>query len=456
MEESIKIAEYIADLRYNDLTENVIKTVKKSLLDSIGVMLGAGTLDENCGRFVRLAIAGGGKKESTILGFGAKVPAYMAAFANGSLAHALDFEDTHDRARVHPNAATVPAALAIAESKGNVSGKELITALALGSDIVCRLGLALKKDPIERGWYIPPILGAFGAATAASKLLNLTPQQIVDAFSLTLCQVACSAEHTRSSRSVFRAIRDAFSAKAGVLSALLAHSGVAGFEHPFEGESGLFKIYAGKDYDLNELTRGLGESFECTNISYKPWPSCRGTHPFIEATLKIMKKHDLSLDEINEIRLTVNNTPVNRILCEPLSRKQLPKTSIDAKFSIPFTVAIAAVHRDVTLKHFLNDELQNQDVTKVAQKVTYQVSGGMDGVQGLVQISTGDKVFTARAPEFAYGNPENPITLESLIEKFKNCARYAVNPPSASDLNELIENIVHLEDIKSMQEVTLF
>src|SRR5512139_132187 len=194
MNESLTLAKHIVDTDDDDIPRKVAAVTKRSLLDAIGVALAAGKLGEGCKQFVTLAIQQGGKKESTILGFDAKAPACMAAFANGSMSHALDFEDSHDTALVHPNAAAIPAALAISESRGNVSGKELITALTLGSDLVSRLGLAVKENLVEYGWYMPPILEAFGATAASSKLLKLGMEQIRHAFSLTLCQATCSAE----------------------------------------------------------------------------------------------------------------------------------------------------------------------------------------------------------------------------------------------------------------------
>jgi len=144
--ESLTLAKYIVDTDYGDIPRDVAAVTKRSLLDATGVILAAGKLGEGCKQFVSLAIEQGGKKESTILGFGVKVPACTAAFANGSMSHALDFEDTHDRALVHPNAAAIPAALAISESRGNVSGKELITALTLGSDLVFKVGSCCERE----------------------------------------------------------------------------------------------------------------------------------------------------------------------------------------------------------------------------------------------------------------------------------------------------------------------
>jgi len=456
MKESLTLAEHIASTRYDDLPGSAVDVTKKSLLDGLGVILAAGTMGEGCKQFVSLAIAGGGKKESTIIGFGVKVPACMAAFANGSMSHALDFEDTHDRARVHPNAAVIPAALAVAESVGNVSGKDFITALALGSDIVSRLGLALKEDPIRYGWYMPPILGAFGAVTAACKLLNLGPKQILDAFSLTLCQATCSAELTQSPHSIVRAIRDAFSAKAGVLSAQLAARGITGFEQPIEGTAGLFRLYAREDYDLTVLMDRLGDIFEGANVSFKPWPSCRGTHSFIEATLHIVNNHDIKPADIEDIKLIISPSPLNIALCEPLETKRSPRTAIDAKFSIPFTVALASVRGGVTQRHFTPHALADPEVLKVAQKVAYELDSKLEPMEGLVELKTKHGVARSKIPKFAYGHPDKPLSKESLVSKFIDCAGYSAKQIPGDNLNKLVELILRLEDVKSMEEVVQF
>jgi 2-methylcitrate dehydratase PrpD len=454
MNESATLAKNITDINYDDIPGHVVDATKKSFLDTLGVTLAAGALGEGCQAFVDLARAGDGKKESTIIGFEAKAPTYMAAFANGSMAHALDFEDAHDGALVHPNAATIPAALAVAESIGNVSGKEFVTAIILGSDIVCRLGLALNENPLEYGWYIPPILGAFGATTAVCKLLNLTVEQILDAFSLTLCQATCSAELTHSPYSVVRSIRDAFSAKAGVLSGLLAKQGVTGFNQPIEGKAGLYNLYARGNYDPVKLTNELGRTFEGANVSFKPWPSCRGTHAYIDAVLQILDARNLKPSDVGTIKVVVS--PVNKMLCEPLERKQNPVTAIDAKFSLPFVIATALRYGRVTLDHFTPQALADQDVLEVAREVTYEVDTGLtlkEATQGFLQINTRNEVIS-KAVTFAYGHPKNPISQEALVSKFMDCARHSVKRISEKKLNELVELILSLEQVENIGETT--
>lgn len=482
MNESLAFARNIVETNYQDLPSNVIGVTKKSFLDALGVTLAASTLGEGCKAFVDMAIAEGGKKESTILGFGAQTSAAMAAFANGAMAHALDFEDAHDDALMHPHAATIPAALAIAEALGNVSGKELLTAIALGSDLVCRLGLALNDNPLEYGWYVPPMFGAFGACAATAKLLRLNSAQIIDAFSLTLGQATFSADITSSPRSVVRSVRDAFAAKAGVISAQLAQRGVTGFDEPFEGRSGLFQLFARGNYNRDALTNGLGKMFEGGNVSFKPWPSCRGTHGYIDAALQILRERKLQTDDIEEINVVVS--PVNKMLCDPRERKRNPGTAIDAKFSIPFTIATALRFGEVRLEHFSVRALADADTLKLARRVSYEVdtqlslkqaaqgslrintkshltNNGLgsqaqpnDGVGAVSALSETDTGTIEKELGIVFGNPKNPISSGALAAKFKDCARYAVKKIPEERLKEIIEMVLNLEHVGNVCKLT--
>jgi 2-methylcitrate dehydratase PrpD len=454
MNESAILAKYVANTVYEDLPEKAIEMTKMSLLDALGVTLAASGLCEECRAFVEIAVENGGKKESTILGFQVQVPAHMAAFANGSMAHALDFEDAHDLALVHPNAATVPAALAMAESIGKVSGKDFITSLAVGCDIVCRLGLAFDENPGEYGWYIPPILASFGATAAVGKLLNLDETGILDAFSLTLCQSTCSAELRYSPRSDIRSVRDAFAAQAGVLAARLAQKAVKGFDHPFEGKAGLFSLYSKGKYDGLRLIEGLGTRFEGANISFKPWPACRGTHTYIEAALHILKEHALDPNDIADIRVIVSS--FNRMLCEPEHVKKAPQTVIDAKFSIPFTVATALYHKEVGLEHFTPERLKDKNVLQLAQKIRYDLDPGLglrDATRGFLEIKTKDnKTYTKRVDR-AYGHPDNPVSQEAIVAKFMSCADKAETRISRDRLKEVSKCILSLEQINDIRQI---
>ena len=454
MSESLILAKYIVECQFEDLSPKVVEVTKRSLLDGIGVTLGAGGLCEPCQAFVDMAVGMEGKKEATIIGFGERVPAEMAAFANGSMAHALDFEDAHDRALVHSNAVVIPAALAIAEALGNVDGKKLVTALAIGSDLVCRLGLCFREDPADHGWYTPPIVGAFGAAAAVGKLLNLNEQQMLDAFSLTLCQATCSAELKYSPLSDIRAVRDAFAAKAGLISARLAQKGVKGFDLPFEGKAGFFQLYVNGKFDSQELTGELRQRFEGSNVSFKPWPTCRGTHAYIEAALKLSDEYDIKVENIKEINVVVSN--LNKMLVEPIANKQNPATSIDAKFSLPFTIAAALIHRKINLGHFTAEGLKDQEVIKLGKKLKYTVDPDIpfqESGRGYIELVDHYGQTYSLGIKEAYGNPNNPITQQGIIEKFKDCASRAKRQIPEDDLEAVIDQILSIERIGNVSEV---
>ena len=198
---SLAIAERICAIGFADLPAQTVEITKRSLLDALGVSLAASGIGEGCEAFAQLAAsAGAGVPESTVLGYGLRVAAPMAALANGAMAHALDYEDAFDGAPLHPNASLVAALLAEAEAIGGVSGRDFLAAMAVGCDFTCRLGLSLKTDPASLGWYPPPILGAFGATVAVARLHRLGPQQMLDALSLTLCQATCPGEIKYSPR----------------------------------------------------------------------------------------------------------------------------------------------------------------------------------------------------------------------------------------------------------------
>ncbi len=451
---SRQLSQYIFDTDYEDLDLPTINATRKSLLDALGVTLAASGLCDACRSFVGLAAETGGKAQSRILGFRTKTTPALAAFANGAMAHALDFEDAHDRALVHPNAAAIPAALAVAESLETVNGRQFIAALAAACDLVCRLGLAFTKNPIEYGWYPPPILGAFGAAAAAGKLLGLNPAQLCDAFSLTLCQATCSAELRFSPYSDLRAVRDAFAAHAGVVSAQLALRGVRGFEAPFEGRAGLYHLYAAGHYEPSRLTADLGRRFEGADLSFKPWPACRGTHAFIEAALLILAKHPIDPQEIVQVRATIS--PLNRMLCEPPASKQRPVTAIDAKFSLPFVVATALLKGRVLLDDFLPRDLNDQAVLDLAAKITYEVDDSLelvDATRGALEITTSKGRFRQQV-DIPLGHPDHPISNEALEEKFINCAAKAHLVPAEKGLREMIDRIWALEKIEDMGTLT--
>lgn len=452
---SLRIAQAIVATRYEDLPPRVVSATKRSLLDAIGVMMAATTLGTGCEPFADLAREVG-PGPCTLIGRGETATGALAALANGALAHAIDFEDGHDGAPVHPNAVQIPAALAWAEMQGSVSGKAFITALAIGCDLACRMGLSLVQDPAKLGWYPPPMLAAYGATAACAKIAGLNAEQIVDAFSLLLCSSVCSGEIKYSPASDMRAVRDAFPAQASFQAVQLARAGVRGFDAPLEGNAGFFALYAGSKYEPDRLTRDLGKRFEGENLTFKIWPSCRGTHAAIEGALAIRAEIPGLLSRIEAIELTGH--PVMAMLDAPHAAKRAPITAIDAKFSLPFTVATAIVEGAVTLDSFEPAALKNPTILSVAERVSFSPLDGLASgaiASGGIRIRLAGGDTRERFVAIPKGSPANPLSDEEIATKFWLCAQRATVAYDDTTIQTLIDQISRLQDIPYVQALAI-
>jgi 2-methylcitrate dehydratase PrpD len=446
---SDRLSAHVAAMAWERLPASAAQAAKLVLLDASGVMLGASGLAEEVRPFLRMAAAAG-TGPCTIVGTDLRAAAPMAALANGALAHALDFEDAFDRAPGHPNASLVPVLIALAQMKAQagapVDGRRFLTALAVGGDVSCRMGLALRRPMEAGGWYPPPMLAAYGAAAGAANLLGLDAKQVRDALSLTLCQASIPGEIKYSAGTVLRAVREAFPAQAAVQSALLAREGVAGFEQPLEGRAGFYALYAGGQFAPHDLTDRLGEHFWIEELTYKPWPSCRGTHPFIELALHLREAH--GVDPAAVAAIEVEHDDIQAMLADPPERKRAPAVAIDAKFSIPFTVGLALARGHVGLDDFDAAALADPAVLGLAAKVTCREAardGWRRGSGGALRIVLTDGRSLEAAIDNALGCPERPLGQAALVDKFAACAVRASRVRDEDEVRRLAAAILTLE-----------
>jgi 2-methylcitrate dehydratase PrpD len=438
---SSRIAAHVAEFPVEALPESTLHAAKRALLDGLGVMLAASGESADVRPFVEHAVASGAGP-ARVLGHDAFVSAEMAAFANGAMAHALDFEDAFDAAPSHPNASALPAVLALAEAQGAVGGRELLTAIAIGCDLVCRMGLSLRREMEAGGWYPPPILGAFGATAAAARLLRLDATRTRDAFSLTLCQAVMPGEIKYSRDTVIRAIREAFPAQAAVKSALLARAGVQGFEAPFEGKAGFFRLYAEGQFAPDAMLDGLGERFWIDQLTFKRWPACRGTHAYIQAAQALRAEHGFAAGDITGIVAT--GGAVQRMLVEPTERKQAPATVIDAKFSIPYTIAAALLDAEVTLESFAPARIAEAERRRIAGLVAFEQHpdwGRAQAASGVLALTLRDGRTVEQGVEIAAGHPLAPLSDAALTAKFIDCAGRAYRPLDTASAQRMADAI---------------
>lgn len=442
---SDRVCAAVADLHPAALRPETLRAAKLVLLDATGAMLAASGLSGEARPFLDLA-AGAGGGPSTILGTDMAASAAMAAFANGALAHALDFEDAFDAAPGHPNASLVPALIALSQDGAPVDGPRFLAALAAGGDLSCRIALALRREMEAGGWYPPPIIAGLGAAIGSAKLLGLDARGIRDALSIALCQSTMPGQIGKSAGTVLRGVREAFPAQAAVLSARLAQAGVAGFEQPLEGPGGFYDLYAEGQFDAADLLDGLGDRFWIEELTFKPWPSCRGTHPFIELALDFLETSAVPLDSIEDIRVGVDS--VQDMLVSPLDQKRRPRTVSGAKFSIPLTVGLALSRGRVGIGDFDDAALNDAQALALAARVTAWSRPPGEGPRGsggaLSIVANGREVYSNQLRD-TLGSPGKPLSSHEVRAKFIANAGYAARPYSASAAAALADAILSLE-----------
>jgi 2-methylcitrate dehydratase PrpD len=427
---SQEIAAHFATLTFDALPPTTVDATRRALLDALGVMLGASGLGEDALPYRTHALTTRGP--ARLLGFAARSTPSLAALANGALAHTLDFGDTFDAGPAHPNAALVPALLALADADPAIRFADFLTAMAAGSDLACRLSLAPARAYEEGGWYPPPLVNLIAGAAACAKLIGLDANGIRDAMGLALVQGSYPSEIKYDAASPMRGVREGFVARAAVEAALLARAGARAFAEPLEGKAGFFAIYGGGPPG-ETLLNGLGERFLADLVSFKPWPACRGTHPYIEAALVLRTGLDLAAIE----RIEAETGPIQEMLIRPQPVKAAPARAIEAKFSIPYTVATALIDGEVTLASFLPARIADLPTRALAESV-FEVRNPewtrAQAASGSLAIILRDGTRRVHSVMQAAGHPERPLADSALIAKFVDCAACAATsvPPESA------------------------
>lgn len=441
----VRLAEFAAGLRYESLPVETVSALKGIVLNTLATTLASTTLAIGTQELLTIARNAGGRPESTIIGFGDKVAAIMAALVNGGMAHAMNFDDGGEGG-THLGVTTLPTALAAAEVVGGAKGRDFLAALAAGAEFQSRVGLAITQAQTGVPLVKPltqMMLGYFGAAVSAGRIMNLTSEEMLSALGFALMQTSGGRQPVTDDRPG-KAIYMAFPNHGGMLSALLSKQGLKADCPVLEGEQGLFAVYFQGKYDRSPLVSGLGEEFYATKVSLKPWPSTGPAQPFIEAALQLIDTHKLDIASIEHIE--VRGGSAIRNFCEPVTMRQNPETHVAAMDNIFFPVATALVNRKVTLAEFSPEGLRQPEVLRLTGRMRYSVDNAL-GRSGVVEVTTVTGQQYSGRVDTPLGHYSRPLTHAQLAEKFHDCAQYAVNPLPKAALDEVIELVDHLEEV---------
>lgn len=370
----------------------------------------------------------GGKPEATVMWSDLRVPAPQAAWVNGIMSHARDYDDTHDKAILHAGVSVVPASLAAAEIAGRpVTGAEFYSAVMVGLELMCRLGMATRIGLIESGFIYSSLFGYFGATAAAARILNFSPAETVNALGIAFTQAAGTHQVTRDA-ALTKRMQPGFAARAALTSVAMSRAGIRGAQRTFEGEDGLGRIYLQSQLDGAALRDGLGERFRFLDLAYKPYPCCRFNHTAIGAALQLRGQPGFDWRKIRRIEAFTNNQAFEAV-GTPLEIRQAPTTIVQAQFSICYTVACALVNGHAGLEDFTEDALARPDVRALSAKVQPLVDPEIERVWGRnvgptrVVAHCENGVFTAQVDE-AKGSLAAPMSPTEWRRKLEDCVGF--------------------------------
>ena len=444
------LARHVATTPAGALPPEVVRTTTLSILDTLGVSLAATGVAPAAGPVLDYALGLGGPPRSTLLGTGQRVSSPVAAFGNGALAHCLDFDDLNYDLALHTATSTVPGVLALAEANG-VGGAEVVAAVALGVDVMTRLNQAVTW---KHDWFTTPLLGYLGSAVACSRILGLDADRTFDALGIAFAQAGGTLEMRYSVGSDIAGIYAAWPNQAGVHAAELAARGMGGIEFALEGSRGLFAMFFEGSYDRDGLIRDLGRTYGAAGTSFKPWPSCGLTHSPIDGVLTLMREHRIAPDSVRRLTYVTGN-PNAWALCTPLDDRRHPRTAMDARFSIPYSMAVAAVHDGVHLGHFTPQGLADPAVAAMAERVEPVFDESWYSPDPIPRI--GVEIATAGGETFStevttsYGRvPSRPMAAADVVAKFRGCAAVARHPMSPSHVDEVVELVLGLDTVDDL------
>lgn len=449
------LANFVATLGFSSIPREVVEKVKLHLLDSVGILAAAHDFD-----IVRPAIdifyEMGGKEESFVVGKPKKIPAVNAAFCNAVILHSLDFDDTHLHSVTHVSATAIPTALAVGELLGS-SGEEMITAITAGYEVGTRIGNAYPRELHHRGFHPTSVVGTFIAATVAGKLLKLSKEELSSAYGIAGSFSSGILQSVLEGYWV-KPFHPAWTSHGGILAAKLAKSGYGGPKQILEGENGIFNTFLyGNNKERIDVTSTLGKTWETMNISLKPYPTCHATHSSIDAIRNIRERIGKNSDKIKNI--TVCAPQLTFDIGVFGSGKTKPATPYEAKFSIPYTIAVAILHGNPSIWDFTDKSIRQKDFLKISEKVKGAHDSDLDKYSKVDSIPAkiiveleGDKIEELVIDH--RGTPGNPVTKKDVVEKFRNnLSKSRFNDKTESILNVVLgiekENISRLASFLS-------
>lgn len=441
-----KIAEFIAETEYDDIPQKVIQVAKQGILDWLGVTI-LGATEPSVKILSEYTKGLGAREEASAICQRLMTVAELGAQLNGTMGHAMDFDDTFAnsvRYNLHPTTCILPAVMALTE-KLNLSGRQLLLAYIVGLEIEFRIGDAIGQVIPTLGWYPTPVLGTLGATAASAKVLHLNSSNVQSALGIAASLAGGLKKNVGSMTKIMHAGN---AARNGVVAATLAKKGFSGNPLSLEGDFGFCEVFSNRQVKgLMDAEKDLGQEWMVisTGLAFKPYPCCRATHPSIDALLHLRKKYNLNIEQVVSITCKINP------LVLAMTPYHLPKTGYEARFSMEYCIARALVDGEVCLDHFTDEKVREKGWQALISKI-YFLHPDLWG-HGTVDLLTEIVIRLTNGESYSHrvvlpkGEPENPMTEEELVRKFRQCSESTFRK---EEIDKLIYSIMRLEKMEDL------
>ncbi|KFZ25133.1 hypothetical protein V502_00388 [Pseudogymnoascus sp. VKM F-4520 (FW-2644)] len=410
---------FVADLQFTDLPGNYVQRLKTFLLDYIGVAAYGAAKAESSPHFVE-AIHNLGvvaAKPSTVITKGAKFAPQYAALLNGAFAHSLDYDDTYAPGMIHPGVSVISAALSVSDDTSNL---DLLTGIAAGYEVACRIGMALGAESYKQGFHITGTAGIFGSVSAICKLKHLDAKTTEMAFGLAGSKAAGSMQFLATG-SWNKRLHPGFAAHDAVICVTLAEAGVQAAEQAIEGEFGLLQAYTPAEKTVEKLQKlidGLGKEWASAGTAIKPFPACRMTHSAI--VLGDSLRNKAGTRTVRKMKVSLSPHCV-LIVGQNVENKIRAKNVVEGQFSVYFQLAVAWLHGS-GLGWAAYDHLLEEGLNELTDRITVVGDEKYKGLETKITVCFDDGTELMEELLEPPGEPPNPITWETLQEKFESLA----------------------------------
>jgi 2-methylcitrate dehydratase PrpD len=446
MEVTKQLAQFVVDHSYSSISADIRKLAKLTIIDALGCCIaGYHEARQECEWIVELVRELGGKPDCSVFMNGFRTSAPFAALVNGTMIHSIDFDDTHMGSISHFSASLVPTVFSLAE-KLKADGPALLEAFVIGFEVGGSVGRRMMPSHY-RFWHPTSTFGSLASAAAASKLLGLDALQTEHAIGLTADQ-AGGLRYGIDKGDFSKSLHPGFAAMQGVMLALLVRKGANGPKGILEYPTG-FCLALSEEPDIEKIVDGLGKPYEITANSLKVYPTILISHSSIQAVLAMIEEHNVECSDIVKVRLTVSSTAKGQ------GQSYNPETPLAARLSIPFSVALAIIDKEVSLKQFSRERLDDPRMKDMMARIEIEADPSLNAkypgtLASVAVLETKTKGTLKKQVIYPKGNMKNPMTKDDVVAKYRALCTGAMD---SNKSEQILQMLLKLDQIDALQEL---